>query len=251
MFKKILVAVDGYAPSLSAAEKAVELAAESEGAEVVALQVVEELPLLPAELDAEAASLEGADANLHIAEPLEAVAALGERHGVTVKTVKRSGLITATILAVADEVQADLIVVGESGLKGLKKLYFGSVARSVSEHARCPVLIMKKGMADISELVSISDEIEAAPKPAPPALTYKPETIRKNLTLTVMLLGAFAFVYFGAAVITSVEYKSVAAINVLGLPLAIWAGWAVLIGGLVITRIFLVKFDHGEDESHG
>lgn len=247
MFKTILVAVDGYAPSLGAAKKAVEMAVH-EGAEVVALQVMEEVPLRPEEKDAETLALEGPDAHLHVAEPLGLVAAFGRKHGVTVRTVTRNGPITAVILAVAEEVQADLIVVGDSGLKGLKKLYFGSVTRAVSEHARCPVLIMKKDVADITELLSIADEMPVAPEVEHPALKLKPEVIRKHLQFSGGLLALFVVLYFGAALLTSAPYKDAAAIEVLGLPLAIWAGWAVLIGGVVITRVFLLRANHGGEE---
>jgi nucleotide-binding universal stress UspA family protein len=56
MFHKLLVAVDGYPPSLGAAKAAVELASH-EGAEVVALQVVEDVPLLQLEKELEADAL--------------------------------------------------------------------------------------------------------------------------------------------------------------------------------------------------
>lgn len=240
VFKKILVAVDGYGPSLGAAKRAVEMAVH-EGAEVVALQVSEEVPLLQEEKEAETVALEGADAHLHVAEPLDLVATYGRKHGVTVRTLKRSGLITATILAVAEEVQADLIVVGDAGLKGLKKLYFGSVARAVSEHASCPVLIMKKDVADITELLSIAGEVPVAPEVERPAVKLQPGVIRKHLQFSGGLLALFVVIYFGAALLTSAPYKDAAATQVLGLPLAIWMGWAVLIGGVVITRVFLVR----------
>jgi len=37
----------------------------------------------------------------------------------------------------------DLIVIGSRGLEGFKKLLLGSVASGVSQHSKCPVLIVK------------------------------------------------------------------------------------------------------------
>jgi nucleotide-binding universal stress UspA family protein len=46
----------------------------------------------------------------------------------------------ASILTVADEINADLIVTGTHGREGLAHVILGSVAEKVVRHARCPVL---------------------------------------------------------------------------------------------------------------
>jgi nucleotide-binding universal stress UspA family protein len=46
-----------------------------------------------------------------------------------------------SILAFADSVKADLIVIGTHGKKGLERLVLGSVATSILRTARCPVLV--------------------------------------------------------------------------------------------------------------
>ncbi|MEW6458842.1 MAG: universal stress protein [Bacillota bacterium] len=250
MFKKILVAVDGYAPSLGAAKEAVEMAGR-EGAEVVALQVTEEVPLLQAEKEAETAALKGAGLQPLTGEPLGLVAAFGRQRGVTVTTVKKSGPITGVILDVAKETKSDLIVVGDSGRKGLQKLYFGSVARAVSEHARCPVLIIKKDTVDITEMLSISAEAAAAPEDMPPTAALEPGVLRKKISFASGLLALYSVMYFGAALLTSAPYKNTAAIELFGLPLAIWAGWTAIIGGVVITRAFLIRLNQGEGGARG
>ncbi|MEW6540905.1 MAG: universal stress protein [Bacillota bacterium] len=249
MFKKILVAVDGYAPSMGAAKEAVEIAGR-EGAEVVALQVVEEVPLLQVEKEAEAAALKGTGPQPLIGEPLDVVAAFGRKHGVTVTTVKKSGPITGMILTVAKETKADLIVVGDSGRKGLQKLYFGSVARAISEHSRCPVLIIKKDTVDITALLAVSAEAAAAPEALPTA-ALEPAAIRKKISFAGGLLALYSVMYFGAALLTSAPYKDAAAVELLGMPLAIWAGWTAIIGGVVITRVFLIRLNQGGGEAHG
>lgn len=248
MFKKILVAVDGYAPSLGAAKEAVEMAGR-EGAEVMALQVTEEVPLLQMEKEMEAAVLKTRPQPL-IDKPLDAIAAFGRQRGVTVATVRKSGPITGAILEVAKEMKSDLIVVGDSGRKGLQKLYLGSVARAVSEHARCPVLIIKKDSIDITELLSFSAIAPTAPE-ALPIAALQPEVLRKKISFAAGLTALYTAIYFGAAVLTSAPYKDVAAVELLGLPLAIWAGWSALLGGVLLARVFLMKQSPAEDKAHG
>ncbi|MDE1829400.1 MAG: universal stress protein [Thaumarchaeota archaeon] len=51
--------------------------------------------------------------------------------------------ITDELLSYAESHQVDLIVMGSRGLGGFKKLLLGSVASGVSQHSKCPVLIIK------------------------------------------------------------------------------------------------------------
>lgn len=50
----------------------------------------------------------------------------------------------AEIVAVAEEVKADLIVLGTHGRTGLKRLLMGSVAEAVVRKATCPVITFKE-----------------------------------------------------------------------------------------------------------
>ncbi|TLS38228.1 universal stress protein [Pseudalkalibacillus caeni] len=43
----------------------------------------------------------------------------------------------------AQENEVDLIVVGNRGLSGIKKLMMGSVSQKIVDHAHCPVLVVK------------------------------------------------------------------------------------------------------------
>lgn len=62
---------------------------------------------------------------------------------VTVESHALQGIPGHAIVAVADELQADLIVMGTHGRSGLSRLVMGSVAEDVMRHATCPVLTMK------------------------------------------------------------------------------------------------------------
>lgn len=51
--------------------------------------------------------------------------------------------ITESLLSYAELHNVDLIVMGSRGLGGFKKLLLGSVASGISQHSKCPVLIVK------------------------------------------------------------------------------------------------------------
>jgi nucleotide-binding universal stress UspA family protein len=61
---------------------------------------------------------------------------------VAVERRFEEGEIAATILRVADDLQADLIAMGTHGRTGLRRLLMGSVAESVVRRAHCPVLTL-------------------------------------------------------------------------------------------------------------
>lgn len=51
--------------------------------------------------------------------------------------------ITESLTSYAESHDVDLIIIGSRGLGGFKKLLLGSVASGVSQHSKCPVLIVK------------------------------------------------------------------------------------------------------------
>jgi nucleotide-binding universal stress UspA family protein len=60
-----------------------------------------------------------------------------------VETFARQGDAADAILDVAEEQEADLIVVGNKGMTGAKRFLLGSVPNKVSHHAPCSVLIVR------------------------------------------------------------------------------------------------------------
>jgi len=60
------------------------------------------------------------------------------------RTIVREGSARPTILQVAGEVDADLIVMGTHGRTGLAHVLFGSVAAHVVRHSRIPVLTVRE-----------------------------------------------------------------------------------------------------------
>ena len=55
----------------------------------------------------------------------------------------REGDAADAILDVAEETNADLIVVGNKGMTGAKRFLLGSVPNKVSHHAPCSVMIVQ------------------------------------------------------------------------------------------------------------
>ena len=176
MIKRVLVALDGSDHANKALDLACEMASRF-GAELLAVHVITDQPLSDAERrmavevqaegakDFNVAPLMGAgsDTTLQsqrlIEQAFEARGrfrlALGERLTSdacarsrkkavpAVRTVTRAGDPAKEILSVANEENADIIVMGRRGLGDLAGLLFGSVSHKVSHLAECPCLTVK------------------------------------------------------------------------------------------------------------
>ena len=62
--------------------------------------------------------------------------------GLTLKPVFRIGKAYVEIIDFADEIGADMIVMGRQGRGALESLLFGTVAEKVVKKAKCPVLVI-------------------------------------------------------------------------------------------------------------
>jgi nucleotide-binding universal stress UspA family protein len=74
---------------------------------------------------------------------LDAAAAKARAAGVEVRTHPVQGDPAEAILNVAEEIKADLIVVGNKGMTGARRYLLGSVPNNVSHHAPCSVIIVR------------------------------------------------------------------------------------------------------------
>ncbi len=134
---RIVVAVDGSDNSLAAVAWAAELAAAT-GAEVVAVHA---LGLLE-RMDGDAQ--EPAQPNREeIRRRFETIwCAPLDRAGVRSRHLVHDGNPVSVVLAVAEEEDADLIVVGSRGLGGYPELLLGSTSTQVAQRSRWPVTIV-------------------------------------------------------------------------------------------------------------
>ena len=71
-----------------------------------------------------------------------------EGSGLVVRTHSRQGDPADAILDVAEEQDADLIVVGNKGMTGARRFLLGSVPNKVSHYAPCSVLIVRTAEPD-------------------------------------------------------------------------------------------------------
>jgi nucleotide-binding universal stress UspA family protein len=138
----ILVATDGSREARAAIESAVELARD-EGARLVCVHVVSVLDLGAHENGGHAAPpqrVPRVEDDSVLTEALQ----LADAAGVDAHAELLVGYPPKQILRLADDVGADLIVVGSRGLGGLKSMIVGSTSREVLLHAKRPVLVIRQ-----------------------------------------------------------------------------------------------------------
>lgn len=141
MYKKILVPLDGSPLAETALTHAEEIA-KKEDAEIIILRVPEHIePKFPAQ--AYAASIRQQRAAEEEAEEYinEKVAKLSRKH-IKAEGITREGPVLETIIAVAEETNADMITMSTHGWKGLQRLLKGSVAEKVVQNAHIPVMVI-------------------------------------------------------------------------------------------------------------
>ena len=78
-----------------------------------------------------------------VADTLERAATSLREAGVDVEIHAREGDPADAILDLAEEVNADLIVVGNKGMTGARRFLLGSVPNKISHHAPCSVYIAR------------------------------------------------------------------------------------------------------------
>jgi nucleotide-binding universal stress UspA family protein len=145
MFDRIVVGTDGSETATEAVRTAIELAKLSGGK----LEIVSAYqPVSQQRLRDEGEGISG-DVS-HTVNPREDVqlvlgnaAAEAKKAKVEVVTHPREGDPADAILDVAEENNADLVLVGNKGMTGARRFLLGSVPNKISHHAPCDVWIVK------------------------------------------------------------------------------------------------------------
>jgi nucleotide-binding universal stress UspA family protein len=145
MFGSIVVGTDGSDTAKEAVRQAVELA-RSVGAELLLVSAYQ--PVARVSVNRETTQMPEdvqwmVSAREDVATLLAEAAKVAEESGVAAQTFQRQGDPADAILDVAEERDADLIVVGNKGMTGAKRFLLGSVPNRVSHHAPCSVLIIR------------------------------------------------------------------------------------------------------------
>jgi nucleotide-binding universal stress UspA family protein len=145
VFTRIVVGTDGSETAAEAVRQAVDLA-KLAGASLSIVSAYEPVPKrrlegeqqdVPPDVQHEIGPRE--DVNL----VLDAAAAQARKEGVEVQTHPVKAEAAEAILNVAEETNADLIVVGNKGMTGARRFLLGSVPNNVSHHAPCSVIIVR------------------------------------------------------------------------------------------------------------
>jgi len=145
--KRIVVGVDGSAQAGQALAWAIKLAHITK-AEIIAVHAIPPpnffeygagygVPVVPAELDPEWRAETVRDFEEAWCAPLATA-------GLEYRKLVEDGRPAAVISAVADDLDADLVVVGRHGRNGVAEMFLGSVSHELSHLCKHPVLLVSR-----------------------------------------------------------------------------------------------------------
>jgi nucleotide-binding universal stress UspA family protein len=156
MLEKILVPYDGSKYAEIALNKAIYLAKLIKGSEVVILTVLEEVKTPTLVFDTQVRNYKTGEATTLSSyirdlqkdmrnKMTKRLDEIRQRYdsSVQIRTLVSVGRPEVKIIECANNLHADIIVMGSRGLKGISKLLMGSVSRKVSERVNCTVMIVR------------------------------------------------------------------------------------------------------------
>jgi len=144
LFRQILVPIDGSEASLLAVQMALRVVQLCPACKMTVLYVIDRLVLnelvrFSARSDKEVeAELEEQGRRY-----LDLARKDAERQGVAIECQTRKGDPFEEIVAAANSLHADLIIMGHTGRRGTTRVLIGSVTQRVLDYAPCPVLVMR------------------------------------------------------------------------------------------------------------
>jgi nucleotide-binding universal stress UspA family protein len=145
MFKSIVVGTDGSQTASRALEEAIQLASTL-GATLDVVSAYQPVPKARLRAEAEQTPedlLWAISPTEEVEITLRAAGDAVAAGGVEFRGHAREGDPADAILQVAEEQNADLIIVGNKGMTGTKRFLLGSVPNQISHHAPCSVLIVR------------------------------------------------------------------------------------------------------------
>lgn len=140
MFSKILVALDGSDPSWRALRTAIELA-QAHHSTLIAVGVEEHLPHYAATVGETEETKDQLDA--YFSQVMDGARRLAVEQGVTLESTIRAGDAAHQILLAAQDIGADLIVLGPRGHSVIRDFLLGTTTDRVTHHSPCSVLVVR------------------------------------------------------------------------------------------------------------
>lgn len=137
MFEKILVGADDSGTARRAVEAAAEIAVMSKGE----LHIASAHAPKTFKADATGERFETLNTEGDVDSLLQVLSFIAKKYGIEPILHPAHGDPADALVSAADEIGADLIVVGNRGMKGARRL-LGSVPNSVAHSANCSVLIV-------------------------------------------------------------------------------------------------------------
>jgi nucleotide-binding universal stress UspA family protein len=143
LFRHILVPIDGSQLSMTAGRLAVQLAALHR-ARITFVYIVDDV-VAEGLADTLGRGVEQVRSELELSgrRHLAYLSRLAAAADLASNEVIRHGVPYKEIVDLAGEPGVDLIVIGQVGSRGPRRILIGSVTERVTEHAPCPVLVVK------------------------------------------------------------------------------------------------------------
>lgn len=139
LYEKIIVATDGTEYAKKAINTAVGLS-KLTGAKLYGLFVSDVSNITPTSVEWE---MVAENIKRESDEALDYVREKGDEEGINYELVSLSGAAAQEIVQYANQIEADLIVVGATGKKAFERLILGSVSEKVLRHAKQQVLVVR------------------------------------------------------------------------------------------------------------
>lgn len=146
---KILIATDGSPAARDAVAFGLELAAK-QSAEVIVVHVAPALDVMPSAGFGMPAALPH-PLTAHDRVALEEASTAAGEADVRARTELLTGNPVDEIVAFADSIDADMIVVGSRGHSAVASAFLGSVSQGVLHEARRPVLVYRRARTRVNE----------------------------------------------------------------------------------------------------
>ena len=142
--RQILVPIDGSEASLQAVQMALRVIELCPACRVRILYVVDKLVLNELVRFSKRSEKEvEAELEEQGRRYIEQARKEAERHGATAECQIRRGDPFEEIIAAANDLRAEMIIMGHTGRRGASRVLVGSVTQRVLDYAPCPVLVMK------------------------------------------------------------------------------------------------------------